>query len=73
MKIEAMEEDLSRAAARLRTMCDEARVDAHLARMDARDEWQRFKGRLPTLRRLAGEIEQSLEELYDAAGKVTLP
>jgi hypothetical protein len=83
MDNEASKDRLQDAVADLKTLCDEIRVDMHLASMDLRDEWKSLEKRLPTgaaatrvkevaqeaLVSLTQELRSFRERLHESRGK----
>jgi hypothetical protein len=83
MKNEAAKERWQDAVADLKTLCDEIRVDMHLASMDLRDEWKALEKRLPdgatatrvkevtreALVSLTQELRSFRERLHESHGK----
>ncbi len=53
--------ELERSAALLRALRDEVRVQLHLARLDAKDEWRRLEPRLESA------LEQAATDVSDAS------
>ncbi len=53
----------------LRTLRDEARVNLHLAGMDAKSEWQRLEPRLTQLEARAGELTDATRAAADEVVK----
>ena len=64
---QALRSELERTAAELRTLRDQIRVQLHLGRLDARDEWERLAPILEsTLERAKAELSKaSLEAVAD--------
>ena len=67
--------ELEKGAAALRTLRDELRVQVHLGRLEARDEWRRLEPRLESvLEQAAKDVSEAsrtaVKELTDAARKL---
>jgi uncharacterized protein YPO0396 len=58
----ALEEQLAKRVAELKTLRDEIRVDLHLASMDLKDEWQKIERKLP-------DPETAVDRLKEATGE----
>ena len=67
--------ELEKSAATLRTLRDELRVQLHLGKLEAKDEWRRLEPRLESaLERAGSEVSEAsravVKELTDAAEKL---
>ena len=67
--------ELQKSAAALRALRDELRVQIHLGRLEAKDEWRRLEPRLESvLEQAAKDVSEAsrtaVKELTDAARKL---
>ena len=63
-----MDQKLAALKADLRQTRDELRVQMHLAKADARDEWDKLEGKWEEFQRTMDKVEDAAEDAADDVG-----